>query len=70
MRNRPVRNSIKGKIKVFKFKHSPNILDILFTFPVEKEDKSIPKEIESLLNKGYVILPKPWHLRYSVYMEY
>ena len=33
-------------------------------------DMSIPKEIESLLNKGYVILPKPWHLRYSVYLEY
>ena len=43
------------------------------TFPTESfshVDLSIPQRIENLLDKGCVVLPKAWSLRYSVYMEY
>jgi hypothetical protein len=33
-------------------------------------DLSVSNEVRSWLDEGYAILPKAWHLRYSVYMEY
>lgn len=33
-------------------------------------DFSVSKEIMDSLENGYVILPKEWNLRYSVYLEY
>ena len=38
------------------------------TFP--NIDFTVTKDIMDNLDKGYVILPKEWNLRYSVYLEY